>query len=403
MERKQKIMENLDLYYNELRDLIYQITVDKDGWLNFSKRLLHILQASYVHIQAIDFSYHVLSYNYGVGDLPVEAYAAAELDFLHYPIDSDPRWGKFLDPERKGWYQCHTHVTDEFVQQSELYQNILLPCHLRYVATQDLIWDEKLCVFWSISTSQQRQPLNQTELAFLDRLLPHLKRIVMVQRFVYEFSLENIVGYHLIDRISQPMMLLNLSGHVVHYNQTMQSFLENNPSLDVIDHKLILPECDQQQFTATLYAIEKAFRYQQDQLQYFKETQFPAVTTEYSLIIDLLTSEKEMSFFGVRPLVMLTFDTSMGITLKNNFNSKQKYYLAHGDLKQAYKLSKRELEVCDLFVNGLNLEQISVSCNITLGSLRTYLKRIFAKTQTNSQTELMRLLMGVAMDSEIMK
>lgn len=55
MERKQKIMENLDLYYNELRDLIYQITVDKDGWLNFSKRLLHILQASYVHIQAIDF------------------------------------------------------------------------------------------------------------------------------------------------------------------------------------------------------------------------------------------------------------------------------------------------------------------------------------------------------------
>lgn len=171
----------------------------------------------------------------------------------------------------------------------------------------------------------------------------------------------------------------------------------------MIDHKLILPECDQQQFTATLYAIEKAFRYQQDQLQYFKETQFPAVTTEYSLIIDLLTSEKEMSFFGVRPLVMLTFDTSMGITLKNNFNSKQKYYLAHGDLKQAYKLSKRELEVCDLFVNGLNLEQISVSCNITLGSLRTYLKRIFAKTQTNSQTELMRLLMGVAMDYEIMK
>ena len=56
-------MELLDNYYNELRELIYEITLDKNGWFNFSKRLLDVLDVSYVHIQAIDFSCNVLSYS----------------------------------------------------------------------------------------------------------------------------------------------------------------------------------------------------------------------------------------------------------------------------------------------------------------------------------------------------
>ena len=137
-------MDLLEKYYYDLCGLIYQIPLNKDGWFHFSKELLKILNVSYVHIQAIDFSYNVLSFSNGVGSLPLEAYASAELDYLRYPTEADPRWGKFLDPERKGWYQCHTHVPEEFVENSDLYQKILLPYGLRYVATHELILDEKL-------------------------------------------------------------------------------------------------------------------------------------------------------------------------------------------------------------------------------------------------------------------
>ena len=110
-------MDLLEKYYNDLCGLIYQIPLNKDGWFHFSKELLKILNVSYVHIQAIDFSYNVLSFSNGVGSLPLEAYASAELDYLRYPTEADPRWGKFLDPERKGWYQCHTHLSEEFVEK----------------------------------------------------------------------------------------------------------------------------------------------------------------------------------------------------------------------------------------------------------------------------------------------
>lgn len=386
-------MELLDNYYNELCDLIYSITLEKNGWFNFSKRLLDVLDVSYVHIQAIDFTYNVLSYSNGIGVFPLENYAAAELDYLRYPIEADPRWSKFLDPNRKGWYQCHTHVTDEFVQQSDLYQKILLPIDLRYVATHELVWDEKLCVFWSISTSEQRQPLNAKELAFLDRLMPHLKRVMLVKRDLFEFSVDNIVGYNLIDKLSQPIILLNLSGQIVHYNQTANQLLKDNTHIQSKDNKLILPREDQAKLSDHLYKIEEMFRYNQEQLNSCKDLLFSISNSNLKFTSSLLASEKEMSFFGVRPLVMLSFDDLVIPSIHNQEN-KKKYHLNHRYLKQTYKLTKRELELCDLFVNGMNLEQIAESMELTRSSIRTYIRNIFAKTPCNSQVELMQLLMS---------
>lgn len=387
-------MDLLEKYYNELCELVYQIPLDKNGWFYFSRKLLKILNVSYVHVQAIDFSYNILSFSNGVGPLPLEAYASAELDYLRYPAEVDPRWGKFLDPERKGWYQCHTHVPEDFVEKSDLYQKILLPHGLRYVATHELIWDEKLCVFWSISTSQQRQALNPQELTFLDRLLPHLKRIVMAQRHLYEFSPQHIVGYNLVDQLKQPILLLNLAGQVVYQNSMMRQFLPQNHSIQMMDHRLMLPELDQVRLTELLYRIEETVRYKPEQLSEFKDFKFVLSEQALTLNITVLASEMEMSFFGIRPLVMLSFD-DVSIVLRNEQKNKQKYYLNHQYLKQTYNLTKRELELCDLFVNGMNLEQVAEQMGLTRSSIRTYLRNIFAKTPCNSQVELMQLLMSI--------
>lgn len=379
-------MHTLDDYYDELCDLIAQMTLEKTAWLNFAKRLLAIMDVSYIHVQAIDFSYQVLSYSNGIGVRPLESYADAELDYLRYPTYADPRWGRFLDPAHTGWYQCHTHVTEEFVQQSDLYQKILLPIGLRYVATHHLILDEKLCVFFSVSTSAERQPLNQQELKFLDRLLPHLKRVMVAQRSHYEFSLDNLVGYHLIDKLPQPILLLNLSGQVVHLNTAMREILKKEPKLQLKNNLLILPAPDQQKMLEHLYKIEHVFRYQQDKLDELKEINLTVSDTALNLNLSFLVSEKERSFFGIRPLVMVSC---------SRIHSKiPKYYLAYDELSKQYRLSKREIEVCEWFVNGLNLEEIAFEMNITMSSIRTYLKVIFAKMQCNSQVDLLRLLMS---------
>ncbi len=375
-------------YYDELLDLIYLIPTDKTAWTHFAEKIIHILDASYVHIQAIDFKHNVLSFSNGKGPLALEDYAVAELDYLRYPIGDDPRWDGFLAPECQTWYQCHIHVSAEFVAQSELYQKILIPVGLRFVSTHKLILDKDLCVFWSVCSSEQRQPLLPHELDFLSVFVPHLKRVVLSQRHLYEFSYDHIVGHELIDKLQQPIVLLSLSGQIVHANQNAELLLTQHPLLSIIEQQLILKDKNQQQqFVQCLYELENLFRYDQQNLSEAIEQVFELPNKKQPELVfsmSLLISEKQKSFFGVRPLLMLKFYPS---------RYARKVHLAELELQKVYNLTKKELQICTSFINQHKLEDIAQECSITLSSLRTYLKRIFAKTQTNSQAELVRLLM----------
>lgn len=364
-----------------LCDLIYDIPSMKNGWSNFSKTMLMLLDASYIHIQAVDLTYNVLSYSHGVGVLPLADYAAAELDYLRYPVESDPRWKVFLQTERQGWYQCHTHITEEFVQHSDLYQKILLPIGLRYVATHTLIQDETLCVFWSISTALQRGPLNATELHFLQKLLPHLTRITIANRNLYEFSLMNIVGYNLIDQLPQAVMLLNLAGQVIHLNIAAKKMLMAYSILYIEDNKLVLPMEDQGIFLKYLYKIEEIIRYKNENFDQLSQIQLAISHSNLQCSISPLASEKEMSVFGIRPLVMLTFEQQQ--LAKSNLQY----------IQQCYHLTPREVELCSHFVKAEKLDQIAEKMGLTRSSVRTYLRNIYAKVACNSQAELMRILM----------
>ena len=76
------------------------------------------------------------------------------------------------------------------------------------------------------------------------------------------------------------------------------------------------------------------------------------------------------------------------------------YSLSRAYLQQAYQLSKREFDLCELLINGYKLEEIATKCGITLSSVRTYFKNIYEKTDCTSQIELMHLLMGCTIHFE---
>ncbi|WP_353141559.1 helix-turn-helix transcriptional regulator [Acinetobacter pragensis] len=507
-------MNSIFIDPHELIDLIYQIPSDPEAWEQFAKTLIKILDVSYVHIQAVDFTYNVLSYSHGVGALTQEFYAQAELDYLHFPASADPRWPVFLNPERQGWYQCHLHVSEDFVQSSDLYQHILLPIGLRYVASHELIRDDKLCVFWSISTSAARKPLNANELKFLDQLTVHLKRMVSIQRHMYEFSAQSIAGYALIDKLPQPIMLLNLSGQAVHSNQAMQGVLAQERFISIQDKSKLtqLIEPYARQLSEHFYHIEFLLRRSlSDQLFHERCIQMSNDRGEpVYLFLSLLATDQEKLVFGTRPLVMLTvyqpkeaahyaqlyqiFDRfktgvillseNLQVFYQNTFAQRllaqtellgvshnqllktsadvqgklnnmltsalhdaekneqhlilysqaerdiltlqisamdssdlqhadhqmpkviavffkqlnQKRELEAGYLKQLYQLTPSEIQICRLFANGLDLNEISEQANLTLSTVRTYLKQIYVKTHCSSQSELMKLLMSAMIE-----
>ena len=381
-------VKKYNVYYDELIELIYQIPLNPDGWKNFGNRLNQILDSSLVHLLAMDFRQQALSYSYAVSVMPDALIASTEVNYLHYPVDADPRWSSFLNPERKGWYQCHHYVNDDYVAQSDLFQNVFLPAQIRYTSAHELILDDQLCVLWGISTSTTRQPLNEAELNFLDQLLPHLKRVAKIQRHIFEFSSKALIGYTLIDKLTQPIMLLNLTGEVSHCNLAMQHLLTQISTIKIEKQHLKLPEPDQAQFVANLKHIEFLHKYQQFSTKQKLEDNCIKITSQENetlyIFTSLLVSEQETKAFGMRPQVMLTF-----------YSPTQSVTIDFHLLYAAFNLSPAESRVALGLLDGLCPKQIAQRHQVNIDTVRKQIRSIYKKTATNRQADLVKLLLNM--------
>ena len=74
-----------------------------------------------------------------------------------------------------------------------------------------------------------------------------------------------------------------------------------------------------------------------------------------------------------------------------------RHMLSRELLQQMYGLSDREFELCQAFLSHASLDEMANTCGLTLGTVRVYMKGIFAKTGQHSQAALMRLLLGLTL------
>ena len=65
------------------------------------------------------------------------------------------------------------------------------------------------------------------------------------------------------------------------------------------------------------------------------------------------------------------------------------FELSHNFITQ-YKLTKKETLLLSNLISGLSTREISKKSNITLNTVRSHLKSIYRKTDTNTQTDLIR-------------
>ncbi len=63
-------------------------------------------------------------------------------------------------------------------------------------------------------------------------------------------------------------------------------------------------------------------------------------------------------------------------------------------LSRLYGLTRAESHLVVLLLKGVNVQQASAALGVSLNTVRTHLKHIFVKTDTNRQTQLVSLLLG---------
>lgn len=266
--------------------------------------------------------------------------------------------------------------TDEYT----FYEKCVKPTNITHVAAVLLERSIYSWAVFAVHRAPQLSEYSEYEEKILQRLGLHLRRALQIYKQVSRLESEKNDIQHILDQFKVGVILVNQELKLCYSNALAQKILKNTEILTLnknnhlktlknqqfhlnqLIHNALFSESDILNRAGGVLALEHMNRAESLLLSIFP----------FNQCHKLDQSPKAMIFIS---------------------QTNQKQYLSHDYLTQRYKLAKRELVFCELFLNGYKLEQIAEEMTITYGTARMYVKNIFAKTECTSQTELMQLLM----------
>ncbi len=272
--------------------------------------------------------------------------------------------------------------SDEFI----FYEKCAKPTNVSHVAAVLLERSAYSWAVFAVHRAPHLEEYTEQEEKILKRLGVHLRRALQIYRQMTILQEDKKNIYHVLDHFKIGVMLINQDYRLCYANSIVKKVFE----------KLSLLELDKNNSLKTL----KNFQEKLNQLIRSALFENTDSNDEAGGVLALYDENNSSLMLSILPFSETDSQQSQKKAIIFVTQTNQPQHLAKDYLVQKYKLAKRELDVCNLFLNGLGLEQIAEHMDITYGSIRVYIKNIFAKMGCTSQTELMQLLMGITLDFE---
>ena len=381
---------------HEMVEMIYEATMHPELWQQVLTRLVHYTGSQSAIFTAIDqlnpkFNF---TFTHNISEAALAAYHDEKIQMidmqLHAPILKQQGLG---EPVVLDWTAYAARQdSDEYT----FYEKCVAPSGIGSAQGILLETGQYRWAVLGIHRADSVPMYAKPETELLKRLAKHFRRALQIHR---QFSLvqqENLDLYKLFDALKTGVILLDANASLVYSNAKAQNILETHQELS-LDHFNRLKATSADQAKLEQYIASALFQ------DVSKETHADA---QAGGVMPIRLSKKS------QPLMLSVVPfSSVWQKMLNEQVMEQKvavfltepdkqYQLAHEFLKQHYQLSQREIKICELFVNGYNLEAIAIECSLTLSSVRTYIKYIFAKTHCSTQVELFPLLAGLTLDFE---
>lgn len=238
-------------------------------------------------------------------------------------------------------------------------------------------------------TGHRRQdagPFGPEALDVLSRLLPHLRRALAIRRQVEGIELERDAGSQLLERVSIGTLLVDQRGRLVRTNRIGDEILAANDGLRIGAEGL--ETATPKQTAALRRAIAGA-----------AETSRGEIGSAGGRLRVTRPS-------GGRPYLLEVSPVDRGAEVWGSTKCLAAILVTDGNggiqpdidaLRTFYDLTPAEAELTAMLAHGLSLDEAAERRGVSRNTARGQLKRIFSKTGTNRQAELIRqVLQGPA-------
>jgi DNA-binding CsgD family transcriptional regulator len=353
-----------------------------DDWIILLEQLNQHFNLQASQLLAVDLEVQALSFSVHHGvDFDEHQLEQAALKQIRLDIDDDPRLNKMLLAPMQGWMHCFQHFTEDEILQTQVYQQVLKPLNLRFCSAIQILYDHKVCIILSFLTSPERGALSCSELQPIYELLPILQQKIQQYRHHFEYSTMTLLGSQLIQKMNQPIAIINLNGDILELNTEAKQLLENSKLIQIKQRRFAFNESSQQQFELNLIELERLHKRHHD-LSYAERSKIMMIDDHLFLTLDLLSPEKTHKIFGLRPVLLATF---------SGLKHKPKYQ--REICTQLFMFTPVEHKICEQLLEGKTTKEIALSHDIQADTVKKHLQAIFKKTKTHRQSELIQLLM----------
>ena len=227
---------------------------------------------------------------------------------------------------------------------------------------------------------------------YIQELLPHLSKAVELKQTLVDFQCSLNTATGIIDTFPLAALLLDENAAVHYMNSYADKLFAHHPQISNRQNTLSIADKHYQQ--SLLYHLQEAVTAVSGGFSASTKAGMNVLVVPGGKQQDLLEIQVQ-PIAATEPMFGMDIRKPLALVYIKEVNPQSP--LNQETLMGLFRLSAREIELAGLLVQGKTLNEIASQNHRSINTLKTQLKSLFAKTGTNSQSQLVaRLLSSLA-------
>jgi DNA-binding CsgD family transcriptional regulator len=295
--------------------------------------------------------------------------------------ETNPAMVHFMREGHGRFVRREEAYSDQTWERSGIYNEIYRPMDGYHGGGTLLLNSDQYFVHLGASRSKRKDSFSNSEVALFARVLPHLRRALQTLLRMHHLQAQTSIQENLWDRLSVGVILVDPSGTLLWCNRKADMILTAGAILRYTRGALSAPRTKE---------TKELHRLINDAAQCAagrgaRTGGQVAIAGPDGVPWSVLVSP-------FRPEVMpIPVVPAVAVLISDPRESAAP--LDH--LASFFGLTNKELEIARLLTAGHDLPQIGEQLDMRINTVRTHLRSLFAKTNTNRQAELVALLLRV--------
>ena len=354
---------------------IYQAALQPERWHHALSAVMPLVNADAFHF--MQYTTAQFSIELSLTSHP-KGHEGAISEYESYYGRLDPRRHYFESVAPSTVFVCQDRFSDDYVSRSEFYQDFLLPKgNYRTIGAKVLSRPHRETVLGYLR-SRDRGGFSKSDVRAGKRVLEHVSRACRLWADTEKVRADLAVGLSVSQHSAQGLIGLGASGQIVYVNPAAEELLRQRECLSNSSGQLTAPN----------FAMANVLR------RAIKSAMETGVAS--NLIIPGVRSGSDMCILSIARLDSTTArsmkHSNVCILITAQMRNAPVKTTGRA-LQDLFGLTRSELAVAIALAEGATPEEYAARAGIGIATVRSHIRWIYEKTQTNRQAELVRLVL----------